>query len=311
MRAERDDDGSFVGALPARFTADDVRRAAKDTCQNWFYKLAGSRSLVGRIYMEAALSRSHFFVRRGSVAVGQCFSRLAAMCRGIGNPLMACYARMYVARRGHALLPDPERAFARTLMADAVAAYRAACEGKHDALASAGLVPMGRVDYVTLMLPAVRYCVARCVEMTAAGGPPAEAELKQVLQHLSGAMDAASLPLLAAFVDALPAKAAARWAPQLAALLTATSRSLAEPKPAAGAAMDAVYRAAQAECLACVGAHMSACPPRPEHRRPVLNQTWRLAMQYDTLDAYLPVAVAFAPFIAQHFGLAEIGVLLR
>ena len=102
-KAEREDDGAFVAVLPSAFTADDVRQDAKDTCVNWFYKIGAVRDLLPRCYMEMALLKCYHFLQRDPPR--KQVARLAAMLRGLGDPLAAAYARCYLARRGQALLP--------------------------------------------------------------------------------------------------------------------------------------------------------------------------------------------------------------
>ncbi len=90
------------------FTHELVREEAKYTCHNWFLKIAGNRSLLGRIYLEAALARSHHFLI-GSTHQNELhdsvFLRLAKMCRGIAHPVTCNFARMYVSTP--TLLPPP------------------------------------------------------------------------------------------------------------------------------------------------------------------------------------------------------------
>lgn len=49
-------------SLPNDFSPDMVPESAKETCLNWFYKIASIRELVPRIYVELALIKSYDFI---------------------------------------------------------------------------------------------------------------------------------------------------------------------------------------------------------------------------------------------------------
>jgi hypothetical protein len=89
---------------PLDITPEDVLDESRETCRNWFYKIASIRELLPRIYMEICILKAYQFLYGNTIYEKACV-RLAKMMRGIGNPLVAAYARAYLARRGLEVLP--------------------------------------------------------------------------------------------------------------------------------------------------------------------------------------------------------------
>lgn len=87
-----------IPPLPEHFTPDMVSEPTKETCRNWFYKIASIRELVPRIYVEMAILKSYSFLT--SSEYHGALLRLTHMIRGVGNPLVAAYARAYLSRVG-------------------------------------------------------------------------------------------------------------------------------------------------------------------------------------------------------------------
>lgn len=89
--------------LPEDFTPGQIPESAKETCRNWFFKIASIRELIPRFYVEAAILKCYRFLASGEY--NKALVRLADTCRGIGDPLVAVYARCYLCRVGISVSP--------------------------------------------------------------------------------------------------------------------------------------------------------------------------------------------------------------
>lgn len=90
--------------LPENFTPEMVSGDVKETCLNWFYKIASIRELLPRLYLEIALIKSMSFLSQNEFS--QTLIRLCHMIRGIGDPLIAAYVRCYLCRVGPTVTKD-------------------------------------------------------------------------------------------------------------------------------------------------------------------------------------------------------------
>uniref|UniRef100_A0A4W3I4R3 VPS35 endosomal protein-sorting factor-like n=1 Tax=Callorhinchus milii TaxID=7868 RepID=A0A4W3I4R3_CALMI len=82
--------------LQDNFSPDEVNETAKETCLNWFFKIASIRELISRFYVEVAILKCNKFLSK--VGISETLPRLTSMIRGIGDPLVAVYARAYLFR---------------------------------------------------------------------------------------------------------------------------------------------------------------------------------------------------------------------
>ncbi|XP_036166147.1 VPS35 endosomal protein sorting factor-like isoform X3 [Myotis myotis] len=82
--------------LPDKFSPENVNDTARETCLNWFFKIASIRELIPRFYVEASILKCNKFLSK--MGVSECLPRLTCMIRGIGDPLVSVYARAYLCR---------------------------------------------------------------------------------------------------------------------------------------------------------------------------------------------------------------------
>ncbi|XP_065749488.1 VPS35 endosomal protein-sorting factor-like isoform X3 [Phocoena phocoena] len=82
--------------LPDHFSPENVNDTAKETCLNWFFKIASIRELIPRFYVEASILKCNKFLSK--TGISECLPRLTCMVRGIGDPLVSVYARAYLCR---------------------------------------------------------------------------------------------------------------------------------------------------------------------------------------------------------------------
>lgn len=80
----------------------NIPDSARETCQNWMFKMASIRELLPRLYMEMALLKCYVFMSKDEIKPA--IVRLTTMIRGIGNPLVAVYVRVYLCKVASKLL---------------------------------------------------------------------------------------------------------------------------------------------------------------------------------------------------------------
>lgn len=96
--AERGEIHLMNHQLPDNFKSDQVSETARETCRNWMYKIASVRELLPRIYIEMAVLKCYFFIEMKDFS--STLIRLSRAIRGVGDPLIAAYARCYLMRVG-------------------------------------------------------------------------------------------------------------------------------------------------------------------------------------------------------------------
>ena len=150
--------------MPEDFKASRVRTVAKNTCRNWFYKIATIRDMVPRIYMELALFKCYRFIQDEPPTVQ--IRRLMKMSRGVADPLAAAYVRMYIAKCALAYgCETADSAMTLEILKEFMPSYvNVLDETADEDPATAYIFRLGlrRTEYSELMDPAMEWLIECC-----------------------------------------------------------------------------------------------------------------------------------------------------
>ncbi|CAK9870815.1 unnamed protein product [Sphagnum jensenii] len=297
-KAEIDDAGNSIAILPVDFTSDDVRQEAKDTCNNWFYKIGCIRELLPRIYLEIAILRCMHFLEKDPPLAS--FQRLTMMMRGLSDPLASAYAHLYLARHGQALLPS-DTGYLISGLNDFLVLFRRVLSGEFDKHIT--LSGLDRRLYVSLVEPVIEW-IMQCIlknsnqeEMAYvwhAFGERQPATLRPgALKGVEEGLDPVSV-VVHYLLKQLPAAYVGNNALDLSRMIK-SSYDISLPQ-------HLNYR--------LLGAIICECNPPQEMRLAVLNDVWKVVMKYGDLVEYLAVADVFLDYILQNCSEVEMITML-
>ena len=99
----------------ANFDSREVNELSKETALNWLLKISCIRELQPRLYVEMSLIKNYKFLWDDHYS--KVLVRISQQIRGIGSPVMACYAGMYLAKQV-IFLGVGDRGFLLTMVED-------------------------------------------------------------------------------------------------------------------------------------------------------------------------------------------------
>lgn len=265
--------------LPENFSPDMVSESAKETCRNWFYKIASIRELVPRLYVEAAILKSYSFLTTSEFS--QALMRLTRMTRGIGDPLVAVYARCYLCRVGMSV-STVDRQFLKENFYDFLASY--------DQLFSTGIrmeLNQQKVDlatYLSLYMPAIDW-ILRAVACDSS-----DSLLTEVLNRCKQKGNSALLlnTVMSAFKPSLIAARAHHF---LELILSCSEEGFP-----------------QYLLFHTLGKCLNVCdPPSPLQ---LLSEVWRCITKIENPAHYIMCAEVWLQFTVTHFTCWEVNTVL-
>ncbi|KAL7857440.1 hypothetical protein SRHO_G00163390 [Serrasalmus rhombeus] len=267
--------------IPDSFSVEDVNDTAKETCLNWFFKIASIRELIPRLYVEAAILKCNRFLNK--TGIQETLPRLTAMIRGIGDPLVAVYARAYLCRVGMEVAPHLKDSLNKNFF-DLLASFRQI----HGDTVQNQLV-IQRVEipvYLTLYSPAIHW-ILQCVAYRAP-----DVLLTEMMERCK------KLGNNALLLNSV------MWAfrPEFVAARATDFIGMIKDCDEAGFPKHLLF-GSLGRSLAC------ADPPESE-RLPILNEAWKVITKVRSPQDYINCAEIWVEFTCRHFTKREVNTVL-
>uniref|UniRef100_A0A674MAA4 VPS35 endosomal protein-sorting factor-like n=1 Tax=Takifugu rubripes TaxID=31033 RepID=A0A674MAA4_TAKRU len=263
--------------LPDGFTVDDVNDTAKETCLNWFFKIASIRELLPRLYVEAAILKCNRFLSK--TGIQEILPRLTAMIRGIGDPLVAAYARAYLCRVGMEVAPQLKDNLNRNFF-DLLGTFRQISgENVQNQLV---LQRVEVPEYLTLYSPAINW-ILQCIAYRAP-----EVNVSPCVHGSHSAL------LLNSVMRA--------FRPEFVAARATDFIAMIKDCDEAGFPKHLLF-GSLGRSLAC------ADPPESE-RLTILNEAWKVVTKVRSPQDYINCAEIWVEFTCRHFTKREVNTIL-
>ncbi|XP_065065630.1 VPS35 endosomal protein-sorting factor-like isoform X3 [Rhopilema esculentum] len=266
--------------LPDDFTPDQVPESAKETCRNWFYKVASIRELIPRLYVEMAILKCYNFLTKGEYY--RALTRLVRQIRGIGNPLVACYARAYLCRVGMNVAPKVKD-HQKPCVFDFLFSYGQMTDvSVQNSLAKQGIeMP----KYLQLYAPAVEW-ILQCISFKAS-----EEVLAEILENCKSCHSTMVLnSVMSSFDPAFISKRAM----EISALIKECD-DFGLPK---------------SQLYKTLGNSVTVADPPESDRLSLLNEVWKVVTKIKDPAVYIEVADAWIEYPIKHFTARELNTLL-
>jgi len=266
--------------LSENFRPDEVPDSAKETCRNWFYKIASIRELVPRLYVEMAILPCYSFLTTGEYS--QALLRLCKQIRGIADPLTAVYARAYLCRVGIIVAPKV-RDHLNPCWFDYLSTYNQLNQSLvQDQLVKQNL---DMPSYLQLFPPALDWLL-QCIAYKSS-----ENELSDILKRCKSSNSAL---ILNSILNAFDPKYVAGRALQFNDLVKESEES--------GFPKYLLYKT--------LGTCLTMEDPPEESKLTLLNEVWKVVMKLKNPTEYINCAEVWIDYPLKHFSNHEVNTLL-
>ncbi|KAF1374178.1 hypothetical protein PFLUV_G00246850 [Perca fluviatilis] len=267
--------------LPDSFTVDDVNDTAKETCLNWFFKIASIRELLPRLYVEAAILKCNRFLNK--CGIQETLPRLTAMIRGIGDPLVAAYTRAYLCRVGVEVAPHLKDSLNRNFF-DLLGAFRQiSSESVQKQLV---LQRVEVPEYLTLYSPAISW-ILQCIAYRAP--EPLLTEMMERCKKLGN-----NALLLNSVMRA--------FRPEFVAARATDFIGMIKDCDEAGFPKHLLFGS--------LGRSVACADPPESERLTILNEAWKVVTKVRSPQDYVNCAEIWVEFTCRHFSKREVNTVL-
>lgn len=277
-------DSSKAKSMADKFTTEQINEQAKETCRNWFYKIASIRELLPRIYVEAAIIKCYEFLKGDKhTEYEEVINRIAATIRGIGNPLVAAYARCYLARKAREVAPTAKGYLVRCFE-DHLHCMKQIDSDRFKLNLEEQKIT--RADYFSLYSPSLEWLL-QCIAHNADNKI-----LESVIEKYKESKSALILNhIVSSFhPDFISSKAH---------LITALIRECDD----SGYPRHQLYRT--------LGANLVLGKPPHDQVLPILNDVWKVVTKLDSVVDYMNVAEVWVEYPLKHLSGKEVNIILR
>nr|ADX35958.1 RE31351p [Drosophila melanogaster] len=253
-------------------TLEREREAARDTCQNWFYKIASIRELLPRFYLELSIFKCYEFLSSSREEYERILQRLTHQLRGIADPLVSSYARCYLVRMGVTLTSS--KTYIRENFADLFLIYPqifrfVARFNLHPEIVTAS-------SYLQLYAPAFDYMLLCLVHKSELHTQDILNECKQLKNN--GA-------ILMSVLSSFNSEFIATNALEFIALINASETP----------------GISKSQLLRSLGSCVSSCPPLQEQRVTFLKAAFETINKLTDPNEYINCVETWAVFVSQYF----------
>ncbi|XP_069503259.1 VPS35 endosomal protein-sorting factor-like isoform X3 [Ambystoma mexicanum] len=267
--------------LADNFTLENVNDTAKETCLNWFFKIASIRELVPRFYVEAAILKCNKFL--STVGFAECLQRLTSMIRGIGDPLVAIYARAYLCRVGMAVAPQLKESLNKNFF-DFLLTFM---QVHGDTVQNQLVVQCVEIPlYLTLYSPAIDW-ILQCIAYRAP-----EALLTEMMERCKKQGNNALL--LNSVMSAFRAEFIAARSMDYIAMIKECDES--------GFPKHLLFRS--------LGLNLAFADPPENDRLQILNEAWKVITKLKNPQDYISCAEVWVEYTCRHFTKREVNTIL-